>query len=197
MELSSGMEKHHFFAIIHKKLHRGDYLRFGRRIFIGNPNSSSYSHLCIFLSSNERRIPCGLTGRQRFFGRRLKNPLNCLRPMLRCPREARLSCWKPIASKILLTMSREPFFLRPWQIKSAHLPMARLASPTKSLSECRCSRQDVPVYLSWLQFCPHALVNVLSNHRRSRGEKLRVPSILLRCIFIKRAISHPWKRTER
>jgi hypothetical protein len=146
VELSSGMEKNHFFAIIHEKLHRGDYLRFGRIIFIGNPNSSSYSHLCIFLSSIKRRIPCGLTGRQRFFGRHLKNPLSCLRPMLRCPREARLSCWKPIASKILLTMSREPFFLRPWQIKSAHLPMARLASPSKSLSECRCSRQDVPVF---------------------------------------------------
>jgi hypothetical protein len=121
VELSSGMEKNHFFAIIHEKLHRGDYLRFGRIIFIGNPNSSSYSHLCIFLSSIKRRIPCGQTGRQRFFGRHLKNPLSCLRPMLRCPREARLSCWKPIASKILLTMSREPFFLRPWQIKSAHL----------------------------------------------------------------------------
>jgi hypothetical protein len=41
------------------------------------------------------------------------------------------------------------------------------------------------------------LVNVLSHYRRSPGEKLRVPSILPRCVSIKRAISHPWIRTER
>src|ERR1700741_32752 len=55
VELSLGMAKHHFFMLIGKKLHRGDYLRFCHRILIGDKNSSSYTHFCIYFSSNEKK----------------------------------------------------------------------------------------------------------------------------------------------
>jgi hypothetical protein len=50
------MAKPHFSVRIHEKLHRGDYLRLGHKIFIEYANSSSCIRLYVYFSSNEWRI---------------------------------------------------------------------------------------------------------------------------------------------
>jgi hypothetical protein len=49
VELSSSIAKHHFLVNFQEKLHRGDYLRTSRKIFIEDENSSSIA-ISVYIS---------------------------------------------------------------------------------------------------------------------------------------------------